>query len=80
MYYLVTNLRNRLTEYKIEFHYIEERGKKYCIINIDDEKGELITKLKIKSISVLEVSKLKEIEERIVRYITEIKMIESTVK
>lgn len=80
MYYLVTNLRNRLPEYEVEYEYVEEDGKKYCIIDIEDEKGDLITKLKLKVITVMEVSKLKEIEERIVKYITEIKMIESTVE
>lgn len=80
MYYLVTNLRNRLPEYEIEYEYVEENEKKYCIIDIEDEEGNLITKLKLKVITVMEVSKLKEIEERIVRYITEIKMIESTIK
>lgn len=76
MYYLVTNLRNRMPKYEIDLSYIEEEGKKYGIIDIDDEKGDLITKLKIKAISVLEVSKLKEIEEKIVSYIEGIKEIE----
>lgn len=72
MYYVVHNLEEKFPEYDINYHYIDEEGKKYCVLDVEDEEGVQITKLKLECISVLQVSRLKEMIQKIEKYIKDI--------